>query len=266
MGTIAYGDAISWSSINEDTFFTEGGLKYATNLTEIPQDVQSLESSVVLDDGVDFDLKSTQFSAEKTAKELQNMFATPTSSYARYFRYRQNALEQLWLKREEFKNSKTKSEQGKIRARSPAVVAMGKPRIDFSSRVSLLLLIPLIKSHSKTDPTLAEHSAQVLFQCLKESMPNSLGDEPLSSVTGLADLLTDWLVCQDDEVALSISDDENALLIEQEKKEPKEVLVQSETVVGCLLSLACARLVISNLSKGYEFISRINVMELAFVI
>lgn len=257
MGTIAYGEAVSWTPVQEDTLFTEGGLKYVADLTEIPADVQTLESSVTSQgDGIDFELKSTQFSAEETAKELQNLFASENSPYARFFRYRQNALEQLWLKREEFRNSKPKTEQEKIKDRLPAAT-VGKRRIDFSSRISLLLLIPLIKSHSKTDPSLAEHSTQVLFQCLKECSSNSLGEEPLSCVTGLSDLLTDWLVCDmEDEIALNSNDEENNCATKKETKGARKALVQSETVVGCLLSLACARLSLRLFVKALLTIQR----------
>lgn len=259
MGTITYGEAVSWSPIQEDTLFAEEGLKYVAELTEIPPDVQALESSVCQSDCVDF---CSRFSADETASELRNLFATQTSPYARYFRYRQNALEQLWLKREELENSTTtqrKSDHEKtgVKDHVTTTLAVGKRRIDFSSRVSLLLLIPLLKSQSKTDPALAEHSAHVLFQCLKECLPNSLDDEPLSCVTGLADLLTNWLVHKED--TLNNTDDENSCTAKQEKKEP---LVQSEIIVGCLLSLACSRYSILKkqyVNKVVEFIIRCDV-------
>ena len=249
MGTIAYGEAVSWSPIQEDTLFAEDGLKYVAELTEIPPDVLALESSVCQSDCVDF---CSRFSADETASDLRNLFATQTSPYARYFRYRQNALEQLWMKRVEHENNSTrrKSDNEKTRVEdhvtTTLAVAVGKRRIDFSSRVSLLLLIPLLKSQSKTDPALAEHSTQVLFQCLKECLPNSLHDEPLSCVTGLADLLTDWLVHK--EATLNSTDDENSCAAKQETKEPDRPLVKSEIIVGCLLSLACSRYKDNNMS------------------
>jgi E3 ubiquitin-protein ligase HECTD4 len=237
MGTIGYGEAVSWSPIQEETLFSNDGLKFVVNLTEIPRVVQTLESSNSRRDGVDSDLNSSEFCADATAKELQDLFVTQTSQYARYFRYRQNALEKLWRKREELKTSPKLSCDTKGKVERLATVA--KRRVDFSSRVSLLLLIPLIKSHSKTDPSLAEHSTEILFQCLKDCLPNSLSDEPLSCVTGLADLLTGWLAGDlKYEQNLESSELENACAME---KEHNITVVQNETVIGCLLSLACAR-------------------------
>ena len=246
MGTIAYGEFISWESLQENTLFTENGLKYAAELTEIPEDVQQLESSQ--GDGVDFDLKSTQFSADETAKELQDLFASQTGPYARYFRFRQNALEKLWLKRDELKNNSLsrscETTNSKLAELETTLNIVSKQKIGFSSRISLLLLIPLIKSHCKIDPSLAEHSGQVLFQCLKECPPNSLGDEPLSCITGLADLLSSWLPCNaDEDVAVLNNEETSACSSKQEEIQVKKAFVQSETVVGCLLSLACARYV-----------------------
>ncbi|XP_028400510.1 probable E3 ubiquitin-protein ligase HECTD4 [Dendronephthya gigantea] len=238
MGTIGYGETISWFLIEEETLFSDHGLKFVANLAEIPEDVKALESSFSQRDGVDSDLNPSEFCANATAKELQDLFITQTSQYARYFRYRQDALEMLWQRREELRSSpKSCCEINAKDEQSPTVT---KRRIDFSSRVSLLLLIPLIKSHSKNDPSLADHSTKILFQCLKGCLPNSLSDEPLSCVTGLADLLTGWL-------ADDLTNYENLEDIELENscgmdKKPCRTVVQNETIIGCLLSLACARL------------------------
>ena len=240
MGTIGYGEAASWSSIQEQTLFREDGLKLVVSLTEIPTDVQVLESTSSQRDGVYSDLNSSEFCVEAAVKELQGLFVTQTSHYARYFRYRQNALEKLWQTRAQLKKcpskltSDTKRKDGQL-------ATVTKRRVDFSSRVSLLLLIPLIKSHSKTDPSLAEHSTQILFQCLKDCLPNSLSDEPLSCVTGLADLLTGWLAEQNVE-SISL---ENTCAME---KGPSTTVIQKETIIGCLLSLACARYRLSSLN------------------
>ena len=232
MGTIGYGEAVSWSPIQEETLFSEDGLKLVINLTEIPRDVQALERSTSQRDGVGSDLNSTEFCADATAKELQALFVTQTSQYARYFRYRQNALEKLWRKKAELKNCSPKLS---CEANDEQLTTVAKRRADFSSRVSLLLLIPLIKSHSKTDPSLAEHSTEILFQCLNDCLPNSLCDEPLSCVTGLADLLTGWLAGGSANEQNKL---ENACAMENK---PNKTVVQSETIIGCLLSLACAR-------------------------
>lgn len=237
MGTIAYGEAGSWFPIEEDTLFSDHGLKLVVNLAEIPEDVKALESSISQRDGVDSDLNPSEFCADATAKELQDLFVTQTSQYARYFRYRQHALETLWQRREKLRNSPKSCCE--ISAKDEQLATVTKRRIDFSSRVSLLLLIPLIKSHCKSDPSLADHSTQILFQCLKDCLPNSLSDEPLSCVTGLADLLTGWL-------ADDLTNEENVENIELENacrmdKKPCRAVVQNETIISCLLSLACAR-------------------------
>ena len=238
MGTIGYGEPVSWSRIQEETLFNEDGLKRVVNLSEISTDLQELESSTSQKDGVDIHLKSSQFCADSTARELQTLFVTQASQYARYFRYRQNALEKLWRKREECKNDPPKlSSETKVHDEPFSTVA--KPRVEFSSRVSLLLLIPLIKSHSKTDPSLAKHSTQILFQCLRDCLPNSLSDEPLSCVTGLADLLTGWLACGlSNQQNLEGNELEDACAL---NKESHETVLQKETVISCLLTLACAR-------------------------
>jgi E3 ubiquitin-protein ligase HECTD4 len=232
MGTIGYGEAVSWSPVQEETLFSEDGLKHVLNLVEIPTDVQVLESSTTHQDGVVSDLNTSEFCADATARDLQALFVTQTSQYARYFRYRQNALEKLWQKRKEGKKCSPKL-KGETTAKDGQLATATKPRTDFSSRVSLLLLIPLIKSHSITDPSLAVHSTEILFQCLKDCLPNSLSDEPLSCVTGLADLLTGWL-------ANDFANDQHEEGTELENR-PNKTVVQNETIIGCLLSLACAR-------------------------
>ena len=238
MGTIGYGEAVSWSPIQEETIFSEDGLKLVLNLIEIPTDVQVLASSTSQQDGVVSDLNSSEFCADATAKELQALFVTQTSQYARYFRYRQSALEKLWRKREEWKKCSPKLKD-ETKAKDEQLATVTKRRADFSSRVSLLLLIPLIKSHSKTDPSLAEHSTEILFQCLKDCLPNSLSEEPLSCVTGLADLLTEWLSNDlASEANLESIELKNGCAMENR---PTKSVVRHETIVGCLLSLACAR-------------------------
>ena len=62
----------------------------------------------------------------------------------------------------------------------------------FSSRLSLLLIFPLIKSQAVTDPSLCSVTTHLLLESLRQCPPLSL-KEPADCLDGLEDLLSSWL-------------------------------------------------------------------------
>lgn len=235
MGTVAFGEPVSWSYIEEESIFEDERINHIVNLTEIPRELSSgCSADITGEQQNDFDSHSVKYSANNSAKELQSLFVTQKSEYAMYFLYRLRALEKLWRERHNSKRSANNSRTTNSKGLQLSTVTKNRAEsAEFSSHISLLLLIPLIKSHSKIDSSLAQQSTHILFQCLKDCKPNSLRDEPLNCVTGLADLLTGWL-------ADEVEGKENVDLVSSLDEQIEEQ-TQNEIIIGCLVSLACAR-------------------------
>lgn len=219
-------DSDAWSSVSEQSIFLDDGLKFLVEVLQPP--AISTEHSTFVERISEHKFETS--SNAELRKRLLKTCALQHSSYYKLFDYRQRALLGLW-----------QSQKSKIIPLSsknscpPAVDSKeGKPKVpfqddSFSSHVSLLLLVPILESQSRTDPSLAGQCSELLLQCLQNCAPNSLAAEPTSCIKGLANLLCNWLQQANDEENIS------------REEELARCGVKRESLVAALVSLACAR-------------------------
>lgn len=212
-----------WSSVTEQNLFLDNGLQFIIEVLQPP--LISKEHAAF----VDFFEYKFDSNAE-ICRCLLNSCALQHGSYFKFFRYRQQALLGLWhLKKNTFTKAVSKHSRPPVAQKlfstgdKPKAQTQG---LSFSSHVSLLLLLPILRSQSQKDSSLAGHCSEVLLQCLQNCPPNSLSTEPVSCMKGLADLLFSWL-----------------LQTESGVEESSEAVceIKRENLVAALISLACGR-------------------------
>ena len=186
-------DTSQWLSVTEETLFMHDGLVRISDLVQLPWDVD-LRSE---DDGqemISFDSKDPT----ELSKNLKVVCGTPNNSYTRLLEYRLNAVKGLWqaqfqvaLEAESEKESS--NEQDTVLLLKKQGFWKDTENFSFSTRVSLLLIIPLIQSQSKFDSSLGGITAELLLNCLKDCPPLSLSKEPNDCLNGIEKLFCDWL-------------------------------------------------------------------------
>jgi E3 ubiquitin-protein ligase HECTD4 len=97
----------------------------------------------------------------------------------------------------------------------------------FSTRISVLLVLPLLQSQSRIDPKLCGVTAQLLLDCLRDCPPISLAKEPGDCLRGLENLLCSWLGEEKDKDTTVVVSD----------------VQQKTSVAAALVALASARLI-----------------------
>lgn len=214
-----------WSSVTEQSIFLNDGLKFVVEVLQ-PPPVSTEHTTFV--DCISEQKFDTSSNAE-LSKRLLTTCALQYGSYYRFFSYRQRALLGLWRsQRAKLTRLSLKISRPPGGAKLSAISDKTKgqqPNVSFSSHVSLLLLLPILQSQSRTDPSLAGQCSEVLFQCLQNCPPNSLATEPGSCIKGLADLLCSWLL------RAEISTGEDVAVC----------YAKRENLVAALISLACGR-------------------------
>lgn len=180
----------AWTFVNEQNIFVlQDGLQHLTDFILSPLEAAPCSS---------FSEHEYGTSCAETSKRLIQSCSWKHSSYYVFFKYRQSAIKSLWLaqkhrkkRRKKERNSQGQDEIKKVQNGQGQTRHGGE--VSFSSHVSLLLLLPLLQSQSKIDPNLADHSVEILLQCLRNCLPHSLRYEPASCIKGLQDLLCIWL-------------------------------------------------------------------------
>ena len=220
MMAVTTADSDVWSSVTEQSIFLDDGLKFVVEVLQPPP----VSTHTAFVDCISEHRFDTSSNAE-LSKRLLNTCALQHGSYYKFFNYRQRALLGLWH------SQKTKLTKLSLKiSRPPAAPKLPttgdktkglQTNVSFSSHVSLLLLLPILQSQSRTDPSLAGQCSEVLLQCLQNCPPSSLAVEAVSCIKGLADLLCSWLV----------QADSNAGLCEMKR----------ENLVAALIALACGR-------------------------
>ena len=205
-----------WNSVTEQGIFLQKDLKYVVDVVLPPPGAQ--QSAV---DGQKFE-SSTASSAELS----RNLLAASSAQYKPYhkfFNYRQRALTGLWLYKRQNRILRIikQAESGHQRTDDDDNKQDTAGVVSFSSHVSLLLLLPLLKSQSRNDPALAGSCIDILLACLRQCSPNSLKHEPQNCIDGLVELLQSWL--------------------QQEGAGSRNVSVKQGNVVAALIAIACGR-------------------------
>lgn len=184
-----------WLSVSEETLFLHDGLLRIAELVQLPHDI-SAASAAASDlqcgdqEVVSFDSTSSVELSEK----LRNICGSQNSASARLLEFRLNALKGFW--------NAIQHVAGEVRKETAAMKeVLAKRSIkkeaesggSFSTQVSLLLVLPLLQSHSRLDSSLCDITANLLLKCLRDCMPLSLAKEPGDCLDGLESLLSLWL-------------------------------------------------------------------------
>lgn len=201
MPTLKASELWLWLAVNEEQLLLHDGLTRLADHIAVPTGVAEVSEDnfglPVLDG------KSTEDLTEIILKEC----GTRTTTYASLMEYRLNALRGLWaaVKEIEHSQSSSASKEGTSSSRSGSGSAAG-----FASRVSLVLIFPIMKSLSRFDPNLSSEAASVLLECLRVYEPLSLSNEPSDCISGLENLLRSWLGSVKERESVTIAQVQNA--------------------------------------------------------
>lgn len=185
-------DSCQWLSVTEETLFLHDGLIRLTDLVELPRDVnnsQEHENEVIT-----FDIKNPTELSER----LLAVCGTQNNAYARLLEYRLNALKGFWhaqkqIALEEQNERDSASQEETIALLKKQGLLRESEQASFATRISVLLVLPLLQSQSKLDLNLCGVTAGVLCNCLRDCAPLSLAKEPSDCLKGLENLLCGWL-------------------------------------------------------------------------
>ena len=204
-------DSHQWDGVTEDSLFLNDGLLRVADLITIPPEICSADSA----SNITWDVEtSIELSSHQLAKQIERMYCYKSSSYQRFQDYRLCALKGFW--------ESLKSEQElepTVSSTSIAMKTQNSSPLPFTSRVSLLLIFPLLEVQSATNPELCKSTSKLLIDCLKDCKPLSLANEPPDCLDGLENLLCKWI------------NDEKFVGADQEKA----------CLASTLVILACAR-------------------------
>ena len=174
-----------WGGVTEDSLFLNDGLLRVADLISIPPEF--CHPDTLAQSGWNAEL-STDVSHEELSKQIEKMYCYKSSSYQRFQDYRLCALKALW--------ESIKSEgdlDTTVSSTSVTVKSMNTNPLPFTSRVSLLLIFPLLEAQSSANPELCKSTSKLLVDCLKDCKPLSLSTEPQDCLDGLENLLCKWI-------------------------------------------------------------------------
>jgi len=216
-----------WLSITEETLFLHDGLLRVTDLVELPHDVnnnpQDAENEVI-----NFDLKNP----DELAERLLAVCGTHNNAYGKLLEYRLNAVRGLWNAQrqmivDEVNERESSSTEETIALLKKQGLLKDPEQASFSTRVSILLVLPLLQSQSLIDPHLCGVTSGVLLSLLQDCAPLSLSKEPGDCLKGLENLLCGWLGEKND------NKEKEVLVVEDQ--------LQRKTIASALVALASAR-------------------------
>ena len=188
-----------WLGLREETILLQDGLLRLTDLIEVSQEALNL---------LDLQAKVQQILSLETkdsnelCEKIENLCKSESNGFNVLLKYRINALKGLWKARKEWQKwekdkgsaledaASTSVKQRKINNSTPGQSTDGAT--NFASKLSLLLIFPLIQSQTKTDPALCGITTKLLLESLRECPPLSLKD-PAECLNGLENLLSSWL-------------------------------------------------------------------------
>ena len=200
--TTTTGDLSQWLAVNEDRLLLHDGLTVMSDSIAVPNGVAEMrreDSGLPVLDGK---------TPEELAAIIRKECSSKSTSYTNLMEYRLNALRGLWKALKHFEDSHASSVAKEM---STASQSSGGRTVSFASRVSLVLIFPLIKSLSKLDPTLSSETASILLETLRACEPLSLSSEPTDCINGLENLLCSWLTtAQEGNTDLPIHQVQNA--------------------------------------------------------
>ena len=201
MPTLKEGDLWQWLAVSEERLLLHDGLTRMADHIAVPTGVADISNEhfglPVLDG------KSPEELAEIIRKEC----STKSTTYASLMEYRLNALGGLW---QAMKELEEKNASGTSKDAGTSSSSSSRQAASFASRVSLVLIFPIMKSLSKLDPNLSSEAASILLESLRACEPLSLSNEPQDCITGLENLLTSWLSTVQESSDVPIAQVQNA--------------------------------------------------------
>lgn len=217
-------ESIQWLSVTEETLFLHDGLIRVTDLVELPKDVNN--SAEGDSEVITFDLKNPA----ELSQRLLSVCGTHNNAYSKLLEYRLNALKGLWNAQKQIAIEEGNERESSNTEETIAVLKKQglwkEPELaSFSTRISVLLVLPLLQSQSRIDPHLCGIASSVLLSCLHDCAPLSLSKEPGDCLKGLENLLCSWL------------GEKNS----KTQCEPVENVNQRKNIASALVALACAR-------------------------
>ncbi|KAJ8312853.1 hypothetical protein KUTeg_010226 [Tegillarca granosa] len=188
----AFQESCQWLSVTEESLFLHDGLIRVTDLVELPRDVNNTQEGD--NEVITFDLKSPK----ELSDRLLAVCGTQNNAYSRLLEYRLNALKGLWGAQKQVSVDEQHERESSTHEETIALLKkqglFKEPeQASFSTRISVLLVIPLLQSQSKVDSSLCGVTAELLLNCLKDCAPLSLSKEPGDCLRGLENLLCTWL-------------------------------------------------------------------------
>ena len=179
-------DTHQWDGVTEDSLFLNDGLLRVADLISIPPEISSADCNAgrgLLDVET-----SVELSPQQLAKQIEKMYCYNSSSYQRFQDYRLCALKGFW------ESQKTENDtETTISSTSFSVKTQNVNQLPFTSRVSLLLIFPLLEVQSTANPELCKSTSKLLIDCLVDCKPLSLANEPQDCLDGLENLLCKWI-------------------------------------------------------------------------
>ena len=187
-------DSWRWLSVSEESLL-------------LHNDILHLVGHIPLPSGVGGTVTEEEYGLPvldgKTPGELVGIITRECSvrstTYTSLMEYRLNALRELWevlLERDKKKHVSTaankKQEEGSASTSGSGTKVTNKGE-GFASRVSLVLIFPVLKSLCKLDPELSQETAGLLLESLRACDPQSLSSEPTDCINGLEGILCSWL-------------------------------------------------------------------------
>lgn len=220
----AFQESCQWLSVTEESLFLHDGLIRVTDLVELPRDVNNTQEGD--NEVITFDLKSPR----ELSDRLLAVCGTQNNAYSRLLEYRLNALKGLWGAQKQVSADEQQERESSTHEETIALLKkqglFKEPeQASFSTRISVLLVIPLLQSQSKVDSSLCGVTAELLLNCLKDCAPLSLSKEPGDCLWGLENLLCTWLGEKSESSTEQIVKD----------------VGQRRNAASALVALACAR-------------------------
>ena len=201
MPTLKEGDLWQWLAVSEERLLLHDGLTRMADHIAVPTGVTDISNE-------DFGLPVLDGkSPEELAEIIRKECSTKSTTYASLMEYRLNALGGLW---QAMKELEEKNASGTSKDAGTSSSSSSRQAASFASRVSLVLIFPIMKSLSKLDPNLSSEAASILLESLRACEPLSLSNEPQDCITGLENLLTSWLSTVQESSDVPIAQVQNA--------------------------------------------------------
>ncbi|XP_023341129.1 probable E3 ubiquitin-protein ligase HECTD4 isoform X2 [Eurytemora carolleeae] len=161
---------------------------------------------------------------DELCRRIQLFARNETSSFKTLIQYRTSALTQLWRAKQKWRELEKSCSAEETTGRKSYGNSPTDGSSSFSSKLSLMLIFPLIESQARLDPGLCGITTTILLQSLRECPPLSLR-EPADCLTGLENLLCRWL------------GEDSSGIVRLSSSEPSDEIVLP---AACLVALACA--------------------------